>query len=219
MPDTKTIKRSRRCGLKDIYIAEVTKDTETEYTTATPVKLARALSAKITDKFTQEKIYSDDGVEEVVDSYEGTDIEISVNALAPQDYALLYENLYKNGFLIKASGDKSKVVAIGYRSKRRSGKYEFVWYYCGNLERPDLSYETEEGKVKTQTETLKGSFYARQKEDTFDGVKKNLYSVSVDEDNLITEDTTAKQAITNWFAKVQEYLAPAPAAVPGGAGA
>ena len=31
MADTKTIKRSRRCGLKDIYIAEVTKDTETEY--------------------------------------------------------------------------------------------------------------------------------------------------------------------------------------------
>lgn len=207
MPDT--IVRSRICGLKDIYVAEVTANSSEAYTASTPVKLARALSAKISDKFSQEKIYSDDSVEEIVDSYEGSEIEFMVNALAPQDYALLYENLFKNGFLLKSSGDGAKEIAVGWRSKRRNGKYEFTWYYCGKLERPDMQYETQEDKTKTQTPTLKGTFYARQKEDTIDNIKKNLYSIQVDESNIVSADTTASEAITAWFEKVQEYKAPA----------
>lgn len=206
MPET--IVRSRLCGLKDIYVAEVTANNGTTYTTGTPVKLARALSAKVSDKFTMEKVYSDDNVEDIVEQYEGTDIDFSVNTLAPQDYAKLYENLYKNGFLLKAAGDGAKEIAIGWRAKKRNGKYEFTWYYCGKLERPEMNYETQEDKIKTQTSSLKGSFYARQKEDEIDGKKKNLYAIQVDESNLMEGDTTAKEAISNWFARVQEYSAP-----------
>lgn len=205
MSVVENIVRSRLCGLKDIYVAEVTVNNGTTYTAGTPVKLARALSAKVTDKFTQEKVYSDDNVEEVVEQYEGTDIDFNVNTLAPQDYALLYENLYKNGYLLKASGDGAREVAIGWRAKKRNGKYEFDWYYCGKLERPEQNYETQEEKTKTQTAGLKGTFYARSKEDTIDGKKKNLYSIQVDESNLVAEDKTAAEAITNWFSAVQEY--------------
>lgn len=208
MPGAETIVRSRICGLKDIYIAAVTTNNGTTYATETPVKLARALNAKVSDKFTREKEYSDDNVEEIVEQYEGTDIDFAVNTLAPQDYAKLYENLYKNGFLLKAAGDGAKEIAIGWRAKRRNGKYEFTWYYCGKLERPEMNYETQEDKVKTQTASLKGGFYARQKEDTIDGKKKNLYSIQVDESNLLEADTSAAQAITDWFAEVQEYSTP-----------
>lgn len=203
-----TIVRSRLCGLKDIYIAEVTVNNGITYTAGTPVKLARALSAKVSDKFTTEKTYSDDSVEDIVEQYEGTEIDFSVNSLAPQDYAKLYENLYKNGFLLKASGDGAKEIAVGWRAKKRNGKYEFTWYYCGKLERPEMNYETQEDKVKTQTSSLKGTFYARQKEDTLDGKKKNLYAIQVDESNLLEEDTTAAEAITDWFSKVQEFSTP-----------
>lgn len=205
-----TIIRSRLCGLKDIYIAEVTTNNGTTYATKPPAKLAKALNAKISDKFTQEKLYSDDGVEEIVDQYEGTEIDFGVNSLAPQDYAMLYENLYKYGYLLKASGDGAKEIAIGWRAKKRNGKYEFTWYYCGKLERPEMNYETQEDKIKTQTASLKGSFYARQKEDTIDGIKKNLYAVQVDESNLLAEDTSAATAISNWFSAVQEYTEPTP---------
>lgn len=208
MPGVETIVRSRICGLKDIHIAEVTANDGSTYTTGTPVKLARALSAKVSDKFTQEKVYSDDNVEEIIEQYEGSEIDFSINTLAPQDYAKLYENLYKNGFLLKAAGDGAKEIAIGWRAKKRNGKYEFTWYYCGKLERPEMNYETQEDKIKTQTSSLKGSFYARQKEDIIDGKKKNLYAIQVDESNLLEADTTAAQAITNWFTNVQEYTAP-----------
>lgn len=205
---SETIVRSRLCGLKDIYIAEVTANNGTTYTTKTPVKLARALSAKVSDKFTTEKVYSDDNVEDIVEQYEGTEIYFSVNTLAPQDYAALYENLYKNGFLLKAAGDGAKEIAIGWRAKKRNGKYEFTWYYCGKLERPEMNYETQEDKTKTQTASLKGAFYARQKEDTIEDKKKNLYAIQVDESNLIEGNTTAKAAIVDWFSEVQEYSTP-----------
>ena len=204
MPEINNIVRSRLCGLKDIYVAEVTKNDGETYTTGTPVKLARALSAKVTDKFTQEKVYSDDSIEEIVEQYEGTEIDFSINTLAPQDYALIYENLYNKNYNVYSA----KEIAIGWRAKKRNGKYEFTWYYCGKLERPDMNYETQEDKVKTQTAGLKGTFYARSKEDVIDGDKKNLYAIQVDESNLISEDTTAKEAIENWFKSVQEYSVP-----------
>ena len=208
MSEVKNIVRSRLCCLKDIYVAEVTVNNGTTYTTGKPQKLARALSAKVTDKFTQEKVYSDDNVEEIVEQYEGTEIDFSVNTLAPQDYAMIFENLYKHGFLLKAADDGAREIAIGWRAKKRNGKYEFTWYYCGKLERPDMNYETQEDKVKTQTAGLKGTFYARAKEDTIDSKKKNLYAIQVDESNLLEADTTAAEAITNWFESVKEYSAP-----------
>lgn len=205
--EVQTIVRSRLCGLKDIYIAEVTSNDGTTYKTGTPTKLARALSAKVSDKFTQEKVYSDDNVEEIVEQYEGTEIDFSVNTLAPQDYALLFENLYKDGYLLKSSGDGAREIAIGWRAKKRNGKYEFTWYYCGKLERPEMNYETQEDKVKTQTAGLKGSFYSRQKEDVIDGKNKNLYAIQVDEGNLVQADSSASEAISKWFESVQEYKA------------
>ena len=95
MPETQTIIRSRKCVFKDVYVAKVTANNNSTYTAETPIKLARGISAKVSDKFNREKIYSDDGVEDVIDSYEGTDVELEVSALAPQDYALLYNNLYE----------------------------------------------------------------------------------------------------------------------------
>ena len=100
---TQQIVRSRTCGLKDFYIALVQSNTATAYTAGTPVKLARAIKAKIDEKWTSEKIYSDDNTEEVITSYEGTDVELEINALAPQDRVILFGQLYEKGFLRKNS--------------------------------------------------------------------------------------------------------------------
>ncbi len=201
MPDTETkVVRSRIKAFRDLYIAKVKQNTENAYETDTPVKLARAIKGKVSDKFSSEKIYSDDSVEEVVGNYEGTDVEFEVNSLAPQDRVILFGNLYENGFLVKSKDDKAPEVAVGYRAKRLNGKYEFVWLYTGTFGQGyDEEYETEADKVNTKTATLKGSFYARQKD--------GLFYISVDESNLLSENTDAAAAIKNWFAKVQEKTA------------
>lgn len=191
------IVRSRTKSFRDIHVALVKENTATSYVTETPVKLARAIKGKISDKFTTEKIYSDDTVEDVSTTYEGTEVELEVNSLAPQDKALLFGHLYENGFLVKNKEDKAPEVAIGYRAKKLNGKYEFVWLYVGTFGQGfEDNYETEADKATTQTATLKGDFYERQ-------IDKNYHN-SVDESNLLAEHTDAAAAIKDWFAKVQE---------------
>ncbi|MBS6194249.1 MAG: major tail protein [Clostridiales bacterium] len=191
------IVRSRTCGCRDFYIALLKQNTATGYVADTPVKLARAIKAKVDEKWTSEKIYSDDGTEEVINSYEGTEIEIEVNALAPQDRVLLFGQLYENGFLVKSSDDAAPEVAIGWRERKLNGKYEFKWLYAGKFSE-GISEEanTKEGKLSPTTKSIKGSFYERNID--------NKYEISVDESNLLDTYTDAKTAIEKWFSAVQE---------------
>lgn len=210
---TKTV-RSRRCGLKDIYLAKVTKNELGAYEAGTPTKFARAISAKITDNYSSEKIYSDDGTEETVTSYEGTDVELEVNTLAPQDRALVWNRLYEEGYLVEAAEDNPPELALGYRTRQLNGKYEFVWYYCGKFDQgQEEEYQTIEDKKTPQTSTISASFYERAKADTLkdqttgESVEKHLIRIRVDESNLAETEADAAAAIKNWFSKVQEYQA------------
>ena len=191
------IVRSRTCGCRDFYIAKLTQNDAKAYVAETPVKLARAIKAKVDEKWSSEKIYSDDGTEEVINSYEGTEIELEVNALAPQDRQILFGQLYENGFLVKTADDKAPEVAVGWRERKLNGKYEFKWLYVGKFaEGISEEASTKEGKLSPTTKSIKGSFYERS--------INNLYEVSVDESNLVAEDTDAATAIEDWFSKVQE---------------
>lgn len=192
------IVRSRTCGCKDIHVALITENTSTQYLAEIPQKLARAIKIKIDEKWTSEKIYSDDETEEVITSYEGTDVELEINALAPQDRAIVFGQLYKHGYLVKNANDRAPEVAIGWRERKLNRKYEFKWLYIGKFaEGISEEANTKEGKLSPTTKSIKGSFYER----ALDG----KYEISVDESNLVTEDTDAATALKNWFSAVQEY--------------
>lgn len=208
MSEPKTTVRHRYCGLRDVYVAKVTQNDTEGYTAGTPVKMARAIKAKISDKFTSEKLYSDDGVEGMLQAYEGTNVELEVNTLAAADRAAFFGQAYLNGFLLKSAEDEAPEVALGYRVRRLNGKFDFVWMYCGRFAQGnEENYETEAASKTAQTNTVKGEFYQREKMDKVDGKDVHLYEVRVDESNLATEDTGAAAAIKAWFGKVQEYAA------------
>lgn len=210
MPEQPII-RSRYVGLRDFYVALVKTNTETEYATEDPVKVARAVSATISTTRSSEKIYSDDSVEDMLENYEGTELEIELNTLAAADRALLFGLFYKNGWLLSGAEDHAPELAAGYRVRRLNGKYDFVWLYCGRFSNGNEdSHQTLESQATGQTSTITGSFYQRNKVDKLDdgkGGTKNvqLYECRVDESNLTAEDTTAAEAIKEWFSKVQEY--------------
>lgn len=210
MSEPKTTVRHRYCGLRDVYVAKVTQNDTEGYTAGTPVKMARAIKAKISDKFTSEKLYSDDGVEDMLQAYEGTDVELEVNTLAAADRAAFYGQAYLNGFLLKSAEDEAPEVALGYRVRRLNGKFDFVWMYCGRFAQGNEdNYETEAASKTAQTNTVKGKFYQRAKADKVGGKDVHLYEIRVDESNLAAEDTGAAAAIKAWFGKVQEYAASA----------
>lgn len=208
MSEPKTVVRHRYCGLRDVYVAKVTQNDTEGYTAGTPVKMARAIKAKISDKFTSEKLYSDDGVEGMLQAYEGTDVELEVNTLAAADRAAFFGQAYLNGFLLKSAEDEAPEVALGYRVRRLNGKFDFVWMYCGRFAQGnEENYETEAASKTAQTNTVKGEFYQREKMDKVEGKDVHLYEVRVDESNVAAEDTGAAAAIKTWFGKVQEYAA------------
>lgn len=191
------IVRSRTCGCRDFYIAKITQNDATGYVAETPIKLARAIKAKVDEKWSSEKIYSDDGTEEVIRAYEGTELELEVNALAPQDRAMAFGQLYENGFLVKTADDQAPELAVGWRERKLNGKYEFKWLYVGKFaEGISEEANTKEGKLSPTTKSIKGSFYERSLD--------NAYEISVDESNLVSENTKASEAIKKWFEKVQE---------------
>ncbi|MNP37577.1 hypothetical protein D3C76_1310350 [compost metagenome] len=191
---------SRRKSLRDIFVAKVTTNNATTYAAAAPIKLARALSAKVDIKRESEPLYSDDSVEEILSSLTGIDIEINVNDLSPEQEALLTGATYDKGYLIDNKDDIASEIAIGWRAKRTDNKWEMVWLYCGKFSQGTTdNYETQADKVATQTPVLKGTFYAREKDGNF--------RVRVNETYLEETFTDAKQAITTWFSEVQEPVA------------
>lgn len=191
------VKRSRFKGLRDFYVALITENTEEAYATETPVKLARAIKVKINDKHSSEDLESDDEIEDTAETYEGTEVEIEANSLAPQDEALLFGHKYENGFLIKNKDDKAPELAFGYRAKRMDNTYEFHWLYCGRFSQGrEENRETGYSKPTPQTETIKGNFYSRKSDGN--------YETYVDEANLLADNTDAAAAIQNWFGQVQE---------------
>lgn len=190
---------ARNIGLKDIYVAKITKNDETNYTAETPVKLARAISAKINEKFAGESIYSDDALEDSIRSFDNIEIEIEVNRLVPEKVALLYGQKLDKGFLVSNINDQASEIALGYRSKLSNGKYEFVWFYSLKVSDGfNKDYQTLEGKPKAQSDKIKLVGKGREKDGN--------YKISVSEDTLLESDTDAKTAIQDWFSKVQEPI-------------
>ena len=188
---------ARRIGFKDLHIALVTTNTETEYAASDPVKFMKAISGKTSTKRSSEKIYSDDTIEDIVSSFDGVDVEFEGDQLSHKTIAMIISACYESGFLVENKDDQAQEVAIGYRAKMSNGKYEFIWYYCGKFDGDDEDdYETEGEKPSPKTKTVKGSFYARKKDGN--------YRIRVMEDELLESHTDAKTAIKNWFSRVQE---------------
>lgn len=195
------IVKSRRIGMKDLYVAPVTQDEITGYTAGTPIQLARAISAKITTKKTVTNEYSDDSLEESIETFDSATISLNINDLSPEMEALLLGATYdENGFLVDSATDISNPVALGWRDRRSDGKYEFIWLYvCRFNEGNESDYETIEDKVKAQTPTLKGSIIPRQID--------QKWRIRVNESYLLANNTGASTAIKDWFGQVQEPTA------------
>jgi len=189
---------ARQIGLKDIYIAVLTKDDSTGATYETPEKLERSIMAKLAPKSSAEKLYSDDNVEEVLNSFDAIDVETELNQLSLKSRAKIQGAKVVKGVLVENKNDIPPTIALGFKSKKTNGKYRYIWLLKGSFELTEDEYETASDKPKPQTSKLKATFYARD----FDG----NYRFIADED----ETGVDKTIIDDWFTKVPEAPVPTP---------
>lgn len=183
---------ARQIGLRDIHIAVLKSDDNTGVTYDPPIKLERAISAKISPKSNSENIYSDDSVEDVITAFDGVDVEIEVNQLSLTSRAELQGAKVVKGVLVENKDDIPPTIALGFKSKKNNGKYRFVWLLKGKFELAADEYDTEAEKPKAQSAKLKGKFYSRESDGN--------YRFIADEDQQEIEQSI----ITSWFTAVPE---------------
>lgn len=184
-------------GLKDLYYAIQTQD-DTGVAYATPVKIAGAITAKVSPKTDTETLYADDGPAETASALGQIDVEINPKDISLDDQAALLGHTVTGGVIYKKSTDIAPYVAIGFKSIKSNGKYRYVWLYKGRFETPEQEYQTKEDKPNFQTPTLKGTFIKRD----YDSAWQKI----ADEDH---PDYVASIG-TNWFTAVDTADTTAP---------
>ena len=156
----------RQIGLKDVHVAIIQSDGVSGTVYDTPVKISRAITAKITPSVNSETLYSDDGVEDELSAFAGCEVEIEQNALTLEHRALILGKKYANGELLENSGDIPPKLALLFRSeKSTSTKAKPVYRYCvlykGKFSEIEDEYETKGEKPNSKTTKIKGKFYDR----------------------------------------------------------
>ncbi|MCS1351147.1 major tail protein [Mechercharimyces sp. CAU 1602] len=153
--------QSGQVGLKDLYVAILTKDDGTGVEYEAPFKLAPAVNAKVSPKVESAVDYGDDGAVETATALGEIDVELEVNSLTIGSYEKLMGHTYMNGMLVKNADDISPYVALGFRSAKGDGSEVFVWLYKGRFQAAEQEYKTKEGNIQFQHPKLKGTFVNR----------------------------------------------------------
>lgn len=156
----------RQIGLKDVHVAIIKSDGVSGTVYDIPVKISRAITAKITPSVNSETLYSDDSVEDELSAFAGCEVEIEQNALTLEHRALILGKKYSNGELVENSGDIPPKLALMFRSeKSTSTKANPVYRYCvlykGKFSEIEDEYETKGEKPNSKTTKIKGKFYDR----------------------------------------------------------
>jgi phi13 family phage major tail protein len=177
-------------GLNSLYYAILTSDTPSGAVYNSPVAIAGAINAKINPKSNTETLYCDDGPDETVTSLGEIDVEFEAKDIDLDTQAALLGHTVVGGVLTKKSTDTAPYLALGFKSRKSTGKYRYVWLFKGKFALQEQDYQTQEDKPKFQTPKIKGTFIKRSYDDAWQKLG--------DEDH---PDWVAATG-TNWFTAV-----------------
>lgn len=175
-------------GLRDLYVATITKADGGAETYGTPRRLAKAISAKMSIEYADGTLYADDGVDVYEKEFVSGELTLNVNDLAPADVALLFgQTQDTDGVIYAGETDDPPYVAIGFRAKKTGGTYRYIWLYKVKFSTPDEEYQTKENGIEFKTPEIVGKIVKRD-----DGMWKADYTAE-------PTDDTAKA----WFTAVK----------------
>ncbi|MBR1578873.1 MAG: hypothetical protein IJ668_00015 [Selenomonadaceae bacterium] len=173
-------------GLRKLYYARLTEDTETTTTYETPKRLAGLINVEINPSIQKNTLYGDDmplatasSISEITVTLETADIPLADAA------AMLGHSLDSGTMLVKAS-DTSPYVAILFEAEKHDGQTRYVKLLKGKFDEGQESLQTRGESVEYTTPKLEGTFVAR----TSDGAWK------------MVKDTSDTTVATSWYASV-----------------
>ena len=184
-------------GLDKLYYAKITEGANGEETYATPIQLAKAISADLSVELAEATLYADDGTAEVAKEFKSGTLSLGIDdigATAASD--LTGAVIDKNHVIISAAEDGGSPVAIGFRAKKSNGKYRYFWLYRVVFGIPATNLATKGDSITFSTPTIEGTVLRRNKADTRG---KHPWKAEVTEGDSATATT-----ITNWYKEVYE---------------
>lgn len=113
-----------------MFYSKITENENGEETYATPVPLAKAMTAELSIELAEATLYADDGASEVVKEFQSGTLTLGIDDIGT-DVAedLTGAKIDSNKVLISAGEDGGTPVAVGFRAKKSNGKYRYFWLY------------------------------------------------------------------------------------------
>ena len=185
-------------GLDKLFYSKITEGANGDETYATPVSLAKAISAELSIELSEAILYADDGPAEIVKEFKSGTLSLGVDDIgttAAQD--LTGALLDDNGVLVSTSEDTAAPVAIGFRAKKANGKYRYFWLYRVKFGLPATNLATKGDSITFSTPTIEGTVMRRNK---LDAQGNHPWKAEVNEDGTGVETAT----ITSWYTNVYE---------------
>ena len=158
-------KRGARIGVRGLVFAKLLTDASAGATYDTnlievPGLIEVALTATITD----EALGADDNpVWDLYNALDSLDAAVTLGALGTDTEAfLLGRTIDANGVLLTKSTDAAPWVAMGFKTLRTDGSYDYIWLYKGKFKTgDDTSRSKERGAVNFQTPQITGTYGPR----------------------------------------------------------
>jgi phi13 family phage major tail protein len=192
------MKNMATIGLDRLYYAKITENENGEETYATPVPLAKAITAELSVELAEATLYADDGAAEVVKEFQSGTLTLGVADIGVAAAEVLTgATLDDNNVLISASEDGGAPVAIGFRAKKANGKYRYFWLYRVKFGIPATNLQTKGDSITFSTPTIEGTVMRRNKPD---GQGKHPWKAEVSED----DPGVSPETITGWYTEVYE---------------
>lgn len=185
-------------GLDKLFYSKITEDENGEETYATPVPLAKAMTAELSIELAEATLYADDGASEIVKEFQSGTLTLGIDDIGTavaED--LTGAKIDSNKVLISAGEDGGTPVAVGFRAKKSNGKYRYFWLYRVKFGIPATNLTTKGESIEFSTPSIEGTVTRRNKPDS---QSKHPWKAEVNEDDTAVNSTT----ISNWYKQVYE---------------
>lgn len=185
-------------GLDRLYYVKITEAANGEETYATPVQLAKAISADLSVELAEATLYADDGAAEIVKEFKSGTLSLGIDDIGSAVASdLTGASIDENNVLISGSEDGGTPVAIGFRAKKANGKYKYYWLYRVKFGIPATNLATKGDSITFSTPTIEGTILRRNK---LDGNGKHPWKAEVTEG----DPNVASETIAAWYTQVYE---------------
>ena len=185
-------------GLDKLFYAKITEDEDGDETYATPVPLAKAMTAELSVELAEATLYADDGAAEIVKEFQSGTLALGVADIGPKVAEdLTGAKIDDNKVLVSASEDGGDPVAVGFRAKKANGKYRYFWLYRVKFGIPATNLTTKGESIEFSTPTIEGTVLRRNK---VDGKGNHPWKAEVSEDDTGVSAST----IADWYKNVYE---------------